>query len=90
LNAGSSPQLPETGWKVLYSDALTSWIQGAPSLLLVGPVTEWIHAVEVTGPPVDGVRAVDDLFIAPVGDTKITVSYIVIEYEFLVILKQIR
>jgi hypothetical protein len=89
LTAGTAPKLPDSGWSVLYEDALNAWLRTRPSTLLLGPASEWISSAEAMGPPPDGIAATgpEGLYVAPVAEARLTVSYLVIEYEYTIIVK---
>jgi hypothetical protein len=91
LTSGTAPSLPPSGWKVLYKDALTGWLTGTPqpSVLLVTAVAEWISGCQAMGPPPDAERVEEDLYVAMVPETRITITYVVVPYEFLVIIKKV-
>lgn len=91
MTSGTAPTLPPSGWKVLYKDALFSWLNSSPqpSALLVPAVTEWIRGCEAMGPPPEAVSVDEDLYVAQVSQTRITVTYVEVAYEFLLIIKRI-
>jgi hypothetical protein len=65
-----------------------------PSDGLVEAVTDWINRCTAFGPPWDGVRVwpepdPDDLYAAAVRDTELTVTYRVVEFERLIILRDL-
>lgn len=91
MTSGTAPQIPESGWRVLHSDELATWLtRRNPSLHLVTPVVEWIHQVETLGPPLDhSVDLGDERFMADLADGRVVIEYAVIEYEYLVIVRAI-
>jgi hypothetical protein len=59
--------------------------------LAIAPVSDWITAVEVMGPPSNAALIEEpDRYLAAVDGTRVTVEYLVIDYEFLVIVREIR
>jgi hypothetical protein len=92
LTSGTAPPLPPSGWRVRYTDALTAWLTGnpQPSTLDVTPVAEWISGCQAMGPPPDAESVGDDFYLARVPGTGVTIQYLVVDYEYLVILKRIR
>jgi hypothetical protein len=91
LSSGTAPTLPPSGWRVLYQPALQKWLTGSrrPSSLAVAPVMEWITECETMGPPGDSRPVRDDLYIVQILEARVTIEYLVVDYEFLVLIKRI-
>jgi hypothetical protein len=71
-----------------WRDAVRHWLDTGPSALLVAPVMDWVRGCEATGPPPDAIgTGVEDIYVARVRDTKLVATYFVIEYEFLIIVR---
>jgi hypothetical protein len=50
---------------------------------------EWLEAAKRMGPPGDAVHVGDDRYLAPVADGRISVEYLVIPFEYRIIVKRI-
>jgi len=84
-NGGAGPKLPE--WHTIHQDALRRWLETNPPLGWITDVTEWIRGCQLLGPP-QKARALDgDRFVCPIPNTKVKVEYLVIDYEYLIIVK---
>jgi hypothetical protein len=54
-------------------------------------VLEWIHGVEAMGPPPNAeLVAPPDRYVASVDGTRVAIEYLLVEYEFLVIVRKIQ
>lgn len=86
---GAPPSPPELGWTVHYQAALRRWLLEHPSTLLIPVAMEWIASVEALGPSPDGLADPDDRerFAASLADGLLHVSYFVVEYEQLIVVK---
>jgi hypothetical protein len=87
----SDSQDPER-WNVEYDDAVDRWVEEAkPNIWDARAVADWIDACQVFGPPADGVEMFDgpddDLYAALVPQSEITITYRVIVYERLIIIR---
>lgn len=91
MSTGVGPQLPESGWNIDYAQALEAWLRShAPNLPPMAHVTAvmgWIEACKLVGPPAGARRVKEDRYVAPVEGTRLFVEYLVIEYEYLVLVK---
>lgn len=85
-----APQLPSSGWQILYLDAFTRFLAGSKNLPYAGPVSDWIVACRAFGPPPDGVEAGDDFYLSRVMDTPVVAEYLIVLHEFLIICKEFR
>ena len=85
-----APQLPSSGWKVLYLEAFTRFLADPKNLAYAGSVSDWIVARREHGPPPDGLEAGDDFHLSRVQDTPVIAEYLIIEPEFLIICRQFR
>ena len=85
MPSGVAPAFPETGWKVLFQDALTAWLAGGPGLTDVTEVMAWIQSCKLLGPSAtsrDG-----ELTSAVIPRTSVLARYLVVDHEFMVIVK---
>jgi len=89
--SSTAPTLPPSGWKVLYDGPLNSWLtrDPRPSTLAIAPVVEWLRGCEAMGPPSDARPVRDDFYIAQLREARVTIEYLVVEHEFLMIIKRI-
>ncbi len=85
-----APKLPDSGWKILYDDALTRFLRTERNLEWAGAVTDWIVACRRDGPPRDGIDAGADVHLSQIAGSRVTAEYLVIEAEFLIIVKDFR
>jgi hypothetical protein len=90
LSAGAAPPLPESGWKVDYAAALQKWLLTSPPSDSVGVVASWVDACKLLGPPGDATAVGDDFFLASVHGTPVVVYYLLVLYEYLVLIKEFR
>ena len=81
------PRLPASGWKVHYQEALASWLLSNPSLADVQPCVAWIERCKASGPPEHGMEFDGDWHLALVPGTRVVVTYLVIKFEYLIIVK---
>jgi hypothetical protein len=87
---GVGPKLPESGWRILYEDALTAFLKDERNLELAGLIGDWIVACRRDGPPSHGIDAGDDLHLSPVMGTRVVAEYLVVEYEFMIVVREFR
>jgi hypothetical protein len=85
-----APRLPESGWKVLYKDALTAFLADERNLEHAGAVAEWIERCRADGPPAQGIDAGQDIMLSALAGTRIVAEYLVVDFEFLIIVKEFR
>lgn len=86
--SSNAPELPSSGWRILYLPAYQAFIGDSANLRYAGVVADWIVAVREHGPPPDGIEAGDDYHLSAIPGTSLTVEYLVIPSEYLVIVKQ--
>lgn len=87
---GLTPPHPEDGrWRVTFRDAFMKWHSLDRPLIEVSRVHEWLSTVEAHGPPEDAVSvgSVDDFYVAAIPGTTVTARFLVIEWEYRVIVK---
>jgi hypothetical protein len=92
LSSGVVPPPSKSGWQVRYDDPLRLWLRDAkPELANVFDLTAWIRRCEQVGPPPNAVAVGgdDDLFIAKVNSA-VAVEYLVVTYEYLIIIRKIQ
>jgi hypothetical protein len=91
LSSGVVPPPSENGWNVRYDDPLRLWLRGDPEPVDIFDLTTWIKRCQEVGPPPNGqaVGGDDDLFIAKVN-SGVAVEYLVVTYEYLIIIRKIR
>ncbi|MBX3283819.1 MAG: hypothetical protein KF703_00600 [Actinobacteria bacterium] len=67
------------------------WLATRPPFLLVAPVTGWCQGIETFGPPEGAPDNDGELGISVVPGTKgrVTIEYLVVPYERMVIVKPI-
>jgi hypothetical protein len=85
LKSGLVPDLPSSGWRVNYSDALHKWLGTKPSLHAVPHVVAWIRDCERDGPPEQKDGAIEDegdWWFAIVPGTKLTATWLLIAHEY--------
>lgn len=91
MSTGVGPQLPESGWHVDHAKAFPAWLSsyapGLPPSTWMSAVVEWIHACELAGPPAAAVAVAEDRYVAQIPGTRLFAEYLVVEYEFLIIVK---
>lgn len=85
-----APKLPSSGWRIDYEQAFTRFIGDPARLAYAGPVSDWIVACRLTGPPADGIAVADDFYLARVLDTPIVAEYLVIAFEYLIVCREFR
>lgn len=83
-----APDLPSSGWRVLYRQAFEAFFADAANLRYGGPVSDWIISCREHGPPEHGIDAGDDYHVSEVPGTPLIAEYLVIEAEYLVIIKR--
>jgi hypothetical protein len=86
--SSNAPELPESGWHVLWDDAARRFIARHPANHLEhgGLVADWILKVRQEGPPPDRMEVREDLYISSVG-AHLIAEYLVVPAEYLVIVK---
>lgn len=88
------PRLPESGWNIDYEQAFNSWLRSyrpnLPPASWVTGVTEWIQGCKLAGPPVNARLVDEDRYIAQIPGTRLFAEYLVIDYEFLILVKDIH
>lgn len=90
LRAGLHPDLPESGWKVSdHNGSLATWLATEPPVGWVSEVLIWMRGCRLTGPPPDATPIGDDLYVASVPLTRVAVEYLLVEYEYLMLVKRI-
>ena len=81
---------PDHDWQVRYEDALSTWLEGNPNLLQIEPVMGWIKQCQLVGPPPDGVCVDgDERYLATTSKYSVVIEYLVIAFEYRVIIKRI-
>lgn len=88
MSAGVPPDHPD--WHVLYQDPLQAWLQREPPLLWITPVTEWVEGCKLAGPPPNARPISEDRFLDNVPGTNIVAEFLLVEYEYLIIVKEFR
>ncbi len=79
-------------WTVLYEDALTEWeTRRRPPAELLVAVLEWLLDMVDSGPPAEHlpVPLEEDLYVSPVGDTGVFVTYLALGYERRAVIRRI-
>jgi hypothetical protein len=87
---GVAPRLPDSGWNILYEEALTAFLKDVNNLAHAGPIGDWIVACRKDGPPRHGIDAGNDFHLSTVPGTRVAAEYLVIESEYLMIVKEFR
>ena len=80
-------------WRVLLYDTVEHWIdERAPSREQVVGLERWLLALVDNGPPIDAIAVpfVEDLLAARVDEADAVVTFLVIPYEQLIILKSVE
>lgn len=81
------------GWRILYlGEALARWeTRRTPEPDVVIRVLQWFRERAELGPPADAVQVWpdDELCVARVPETETIVSYLAVDYERLLIVKDI-
>lgn len=78
-------------WSILYQDAVERWLDTSPSGRDVERLLDWLDGCHESGPPESGVLVFseDDLYAVRVPRSGIVVTYLVVAFERLIILKDI-
>ncbi|MGQ0804769.1 MAG: hypothetical protein ACT4PI_13020 [Actinomycetota bacterium] len=86
---GVAPRLPSSGWRILYEEAFAAFLADERNLQHAGAVADWIVSCRANGPPAEGIDAGDDFHLSAVPGTRpqVVAEYLVIESEFLIIVK---
>jgi hypothetical protein len=86
-----TPSPPSSDWKVFDKDRIVEgWLAEDPPLSWVTEVLAWIRACRIAGPPADARSLGNDLHMAPVPGTRVSIEYLQVDYERLMILRKIR
>lgn len=56
----------------------------------VQPVLEWLDLREPTGPPADAIDLEDDMYLSVICPTRVVAEYLVVGYERLAVLRNLR
>jgi hypothetical protein len=89
LSSGVVPPPPESGWNVDYEDAFERWGRAKPrSGADIEDVLDWINRAKADGPPTTAFDDGGGYYIDRVSGT-VAVGFLVIEYEYLVLLRHI-
>jgi hypothetical protein len=80
-------------WRVLLYDTIEHWVEErAPSTEQVVGLEHWLLALVDSGPPIDAIAVpfAEDLFAARVDEVDAVITFLVIPYEQLIILKSVE
>jgi hypothetical protein len=89
LSGGVVRKIPDSGWHVHYQRALTDWLASEPPATWITPTVEWLRGLESLGPPPDAKAIGEDLYLVRVPGTKVDARYLVIPFEYLILIKQL-
>jgi hypothetical protein len=84
------PQSDVHRWKVFYEAPFTKWLTTGPPVDSATKVLEWVTGCQMMGPPADATDLGSDFFLAEVPGTRVFVRYLTVEFEQLMIVKEIR
>lgn len=84
---GIVPEIPESGWKVHHQAAFNAWLATEPPVEWVTCVLEWIRGLPLLGPPVNARPVGDDRYMYDIPETGTTARYLVVAYEYLILIK---
>jgi hypothetical protein len=88
---GEPPELADAQrWKVRWQEQFVTWLFTDPPIDSINRVMEWIKGCEMMGPPQGATDLGDEFWIAQVPSTKARVRYLMVDYEQLMIVKEIR
>ncbi len=76
----------------MYGDAVTQWLSNDPDGWDVAMVSDWIARLRQAGPPTDAMKVWedDDFYLARVSRSEVICRYLVVDYERLIILKDLE
>jgi hypothetical protein len=72
---------------VRHERAFNAWLDTTPNLDWLTRVLEWVRGLPHLGPPSDAKSVGDSRYVYEVPGTKVSARYLVVPYEYLILIK---